>query len=253
MKFKVLLLALAATLVVTSGATAKNGGGNGKSHAQATHSQSAAHGSKHEGKSHATKAVKVKKAKKHEAVVAEEAGDALAPDDAVEVEEPSAEKTNPAWTCKTRLEERGAEQFVSDYGTNTNGANAFGKCVSGVANGNEEETTEIPAGPGAACEAVAPATVESTEVEAADEESSDVADEESSDVADEESSDVPEVPVCEAADGTETTAPPATDDTSSTGDTTGAVDGTVADTTVPSADDALLAAVRDVKAFAASL
>lgn len=245
MQFKVLLLALAATLVVTSGATAKNGGGNGKSHAQATHSQSAAHGSKHEGKSHATKAVKVKKAKKHEAAVAEEAGDALASDDAVEVEEPSAEKTNPAWTCKTRLEERGAEQFVSDYGTNTNGANAFGKCVSGVANGNEEETTEIPAEPGAACEAVAPATVESTEVEAADEESSDV--------ADEESSDVPEVPVCEAADGTETTAPPATDDTSSTGDTTGAVDGTVADTTVPSADDALLAAVRDVKAFAASL
>ena len=133
----------------------------------------------------------------------------------------------------------------SDYGTNTNGANAFGKCVSGVANGTEEEATEVPAEPGAACEAVAPPTVESTEVEAADEESSDV--------ADEESSDVPEVPVCEAADGTETTAPPAADDTSSTGDTTGAVDGTVADTTVPSADDALLAAARDVKAFAASL
>ena len=147
MKFKVLLLALAATLVVTSGATAKNGGGNGKSHAQTTHSQSAAHGSKHEGKGHATKAVKVKKAKKHEAAVAEEAGDALAPDDAVEVEEPSAEKTNPAWTCKTRLEERGAEQFVIDYGTNTNGANAFGKCVSGVANGSDEETTEVPAEP----------------------------------------------------------------------------------------------------------
>ena len=161
MKFKVLLLALAATLVVTSGATAKNGGGNGKSHAQTTHSQSAAHGSKHEGKGHATKAVKVKKAKKHEAAVAEEAGDALAPDDAVEVEEPSAEKTNPAWTCKTRLEERGAEQFVIDYGTNTNGANAFGKCVSGVANGSEEETTEVPAEPDAACEAVAPALTSS--------------------------------------------------------------------------------------------
>jgi hypothetical protein len=243
MKFKALLLALVATLVVASGAAAKNGGGNGKSHAQATHSQSAAHGSKHEGKSHATKAVKVKKAKKHEAAVAEEAGEALAPDDAVEVEEPSALAANPAWTCKALLE---GLTFVADFGTNANGANAFGKCVSSVAHGTVQETSaEVPAEPGAACEAVAPATVESTEVEAADEESSDA--------ADEESSDVPEVPVCEAADGTETTAPPAADDTSSTGDTTGAVDGTVADTTVPSADDALLAAARDVKAFAASL
>lgn len=247
MKFKVLLLALAAALVVTSGATAKNGGGNGKSHAQATHSQSAAHGSKHEGKSHATKAVKVKKAKKHEAAVAEEAGDALAPDDAVEVEEPSAEKTNPAWTCKTRLEERGAEQFVSDYGTNTNGANAFGKCVSGVANGNEEETTEIPAEPDAACEAVAPAAIEATEVTAADEDSSDTT--ELPAVGD-ESSDTPEVPACEPVDGTGTTTPPAAD---GTGDTTGTVTDTVVDPAVPSADDALLAAARDVKAFAASL
>ena len=244
MKFKVLLLALTATLVVASGAAAKNGG-NGKSHAQTPHSQSAAHGTKHEAKGHTTKALKakVKKAKKHEAAAAEETGEpALV--DAVELEEPSAEKTNPAWTCKARLEESGAENFVEDYGTNTNGANAFGKCVSGVANGTEDEATEVPAEPGAACEAVAPAEVEPTEVKAEDEESSDV--------ADEESSEVPEVPVCEAADGTETTAPPAADDTSS-GDTTGAVDGTVADPTVPSADDALLAAARDVKAFAASL
>jgi hypothetical protein len=248
MRFKVLLLALAATLVVTSGATAKNGRGNGKGHAQTTHSQSAAHGSKHEGKGHATKAVKVKKAKKHEAAVAEEAGDALAPDDAVEVEEPSAEKTNPAWTCKTRLEERGAEQFVIDYGTNTNGANAFGKCVSGVANGSEEETTEVPAEPDAACEAVTPApdVVETTEVTAAEEtlEATEVP------AADEGSSDTPEVPACEPVDGTSTTTPPAAD---GTGDTTGTVTDTVADPAVPSADDALLAAARAVKAFAASL
>lgn len=230
MKFKVLLLALTATLVVASGASAKNGG-NGKSHAQTTHSQSAAHGTKHEAKGHTTKALKakVKKAKKHEAVAAEEAGDELAPVDAV-VEEPSAEKTNPAWTCKARLEERGTEQFVSDYGTNTNGANAFGKCVSGVANGTEDEATEVPAEPGAACEAVAPAEVESTEVKAADE----------------ESSDTPEVPACEAAEGTGPTAPPA-------GDATGTVTEPLADTTVPGADDALLAATRAVKAFAASL
>jgi hypothetical protein len=245
MKFKALLLALVATLVVASGAAAKNGGGNGKSHAQTTRSHSAAHGTKHEAKGHTTKA-KVKKPKKHEPATAEEAGEELAPVDAVVVEEPSAEKTNPAWTCKARLEERGAEEFVGDYGTNTNGANAFGKCVSGVANGTDKEATEVAAEPGdAACEAVAPAAAESTEGEAVDEASSEV--------ADEESSEVPEVPVCEAADGTETTAPAAADDTSSTEDTTGTVGGTVADPTVPSADDALLAAARDVKAFAASL
>lgn len=237
MKFKALLLALVATLVVASGAAAKNGGGNGKSHAQTTHSESASKGSKHEAKGHTTKS-KVKKPKKHEAAAAEDAGDELAPVDAVDSLEPSAEKTNPAWTCKARLEERGAEQFVSDYGTNTNGANAFGKCVSGVANGTEDEATEVSAEPGAACEAVAPAEVESSEVKAADEESSDV--------ANEESSDTPEVPACEAAEGTGTIAPPA-------GDTTGTVTGTVSDPAVPSADDALLATARAVKAFAASL
>lgn len=237
MKFKALLLALVATLVVASGAAAKNGGGNGKSHAQTTHSESASQGSKHEAKAHATKAPKskVKKPKKHEAAAAEETGDEPALADDVELEEPSAQATNPAWTCKALLE---GLTFVADFGTNANGANAFGKCVSSVANGDEqEETTEVPAEPGAACEAVAPAAVESTEVKAEDE----------------EGSDTPEVPACQAADGTETTAPPAADATTSTGDTTGTVTETVADTAVPSADDALLAAARAVKAFAASL
>jgi hypothetical protein len=248
MKLKVLLLALAAMLVVATGATAKNGG-NGKSHAQTTHSHSAANGSKHEAKGQTTK-TKVKKPKKHDAATAEEAGDELAPDVEVEVEEPSAEKTNPAWTCKARLEERGAEQFVSDYGTNTNGANAFGKCVSGVANGSEEETTEAPGEADAACEAVAPApdVVETTEVPAADEDSSDTTE---VPAADEDSSDTTEVPACEpVVDGNDTTTPSAAD---GTGDTTGTVTETVSDPAVPSADDALLAAARAVKAFAASL
>ena len=68
--------------------------------------------------------------------------------------------------------------------------------------------------------------------------------------ADEDSSDTPEVPACEPVDGTGTTTPPAAD---GTGDTTGTVTDTVADPAVPSADDALLAAARAVKAFAASL
>jgi hypothetical protein len=233
MRFKALLLALAATLIVASGAAAKNGG-NGKGHAQTTHSQSASHGSKHEAKSHTTK-TKVKKPKKHEAVAADEAADELAPADAVDSEEPTAEKTNPAWTCKARLEESGAEQFATDFGTNPNGANAFGKCVSGFANG-DEETAEVPTEPGTDCVAVAPAAVESTVVKATDEESSGTS----------------EVPACPPADGTGATAPTAVDG-SSTGDTTGTVTDTVADPAVPSADDALLAATRAVKAFAASL
>lgn len=245
MKLKVLLLALAATLVVASGAAAKNGGGNGKGHAQTNHSESAeakhtSQGSKHEAKGHKTNAPKskVKKPKKHEAAAAEEAVDESAAVDSADPAEPSAEAKNPAWTCRALLEERGAEQFVSDYGTSANGANAFGKCVSSVAHGDEAETAEVPAEPGDQCEAVASAAVESTEVEAADEE---------------KSSDEPEEAACEAADGAEPTAPPAADGASSTGDTTGAVTGTVSDPAVPSSDDVLLAAARAVRAFAASL
>lgn len=247
MKFKALLLALLATLVVASGAAAKSGGGNGngKGHAQTKHSQSAeakhsSQGSKHEAKGHKTKApkTKVKKPKKHEAVAVEAAGDEPVSVETADSGEPSAEAKNPAWTCRARLEERGVEQFVSDYGTNANGANAFGKCVSSVAQGDEEETAGAPAESGEQCEAVAPAAVESTEVDAVDED---------------ESSDEPEEPACVAAGGTETTAPPAADGASSTGDTTGAATGTVSDPAVPSADDVLLAAARAVRAFAASL
>lgn len=241
MKLKALLLALLATLVVASGAAAKNGGGNGQG--QAKHSQSAqtkhsSQGSKHEAKAHKAKEAKVKKPKKHAAPATEETGDESAPADTVATDELSAEGKNPAWTCRALIEERGALQFVADFGTNANGANAFGKCVSGVAHGDDEATAEAPAESGDQCEAVAPPVVEPTVVEATD---------------DTESSDEPEDAGCEAGDGTETTVPPPADGTSSTGDTDGTETGTVVDPAVPTADEALLAAARAVEAFAASL
>ena len=37
---------------------------------------------------------------------------------------------NPAWICKFEREQKGAEAFAEEYGTNDGKANAFGKCVS---------------------------------------------------------------------------------------------------------------------------
>jgi hypothetical protein len=52
---------------------------------------------------------------------------------------------NPAWICKFEREQKGAEAFAEEYGTNDNKANAFGMCVSreaqdrdGVDSGDEE-------------------------------------------------------------------------------------------------------------------
>lgn len=247
MKLKALLLAIAVTLVVASGAAAKNGGGNGngQGHAQTGNSEHAqnqhfSQGSKHEAKGHKSEGhkTKVKKPKKHDAAEAEETGDEPAPIEAADSDQPTVEAKNPAWTCRSFLEERGAEKFVSDFGTNANGANAFGKCVSSVAQGDDEASAEVPAEPTDQCEAVAPAPVEPTEVEATHET---------------QTSDDPEEPACEPADEAGAAAPPAEGDASSTGDTTGTETVPVSVPAVPSSDDALLAAVRAVRAFAASL
>jgi hypothetical protein len=278
MKLKVFLLAIAAMLVVATGAAAKNGGGNGNGHAQTKHSapgqmkhQSespgavhSSHGSKHGATSHEAHAPKVKKPKKAKSpktpeatAPAEVSGVEPAPVLASGGDGTSAEAKNPAWTCKALLEERGAEQFASDYGTNPNGANAFGKCVSSVARGEESTTAEVPAPTESGDQCVPlppvtaplpPATVDPTQAAPADEG---------------DNSDVPEVPDCEA-DVTIPPAPPAADDASSTGDTaddgsstgdtTGADTGVVvSDPAVTTADEALLAAARAVMALAASL
>ena len=239
MKLKALLFALIAALVLASGAAAKNGGGSGKGPAQTKHPASAGakhsfQGSKHEAKSHKAKTPKskVKKPKQHDTAVAEDAGDNPATGETDYSAESDAEGKNPAWTCRARLEERGSEQFVSDYGTNTNGANAFGKCVSSVAHGDVEETAEVPSEPTDECEAVASGAIGSTEVEIPDDQESPG-----------ESEDAP----CEPADEDETTTTPPGGGTADT--TTGTLTGPA----VPGSDEALLAALEAVKALAATL
>ncbi|HEX2126212.1 MAG TPA: hypothetical protein VHF45_06615 [Thermoleophilaceae bacterium] len=49
---------------------------------------------------------------------------------AEEVEERKDARTNAAKGCKAERDEIGAKAFAEKYGTNRNGRNAFGKCVS---------------------------------------------------------------------------------------------------------------------------
>jgi hypothetical protein len=46
---------------------------------------------------------------------------------------PTTGGLNPAQACKKLRMEMGVEAFRAAYGTNGNGANAFGKCVSAMA------------------------------------------------------------------------------------------------------------------------
>lgn len=57
------------------------------------------------------------------------------------VEERKA-RSNAAHECKAERETMGREAFAEEYGTNPNGRNAFGKCVSEKARENEAEMDE---------------------------------------------------------------------------------------------------------------
>jgi hypothetical protein len=52
------------------------------------------------------------------------------PDEPVSPEELQEARENAAKKCKKLLSEMGVAKFREEYGTNANGANAFGKCVS---------------------------------------------------------------------------------------------------------------------------
>lgn len=151
MKLKLLALALLVACVVVPAAGAKGkppkhsggppahassggppahsnagGGSSSHSHAVSASSQGSSHGSKPD------KGDRGGKPDKHSD------GDETATSD-----ESSAEDgLNPAKTCKQRRAELGAEAFALEYGTNANLANAFGKCVSFVARGEESESDE---------------------------------------------------------------------------------------------------------------
>jgi hypothetical protein len=101
---------------------------------------------------------------------------------------------NPAWYCKTLRDETQLESdFASMFGTNPNGANAFGKCVSQRAHelngsdasgGDDEQAT---------CDSNEPPATEGTETGAEDEGDTSVPDDEATsedeDVADDEATD----------------------------------------------------------------
>ena len=53
-------------------------------------------------------------------------------------EEDAEETANAAKECKAERESMGDEAFAAEYGTNKNGKNAFGKCVSEKAQAEEE-------------------------------------------------------------------------------------------------------------------
>jgi hypothetical protein len=192
---KALVIALVMALAAVPAAFAKNAGheGHGKpswagqgkpSWAGSGHAASKAH--------HEKKEKKAKKPKHHGA-------DAAAEDDSAD--DVDLDGLNPAWYCKTLRDEMTTleRDFATMFGTNPNHANAFGKCVSrrahgedlsDAAGGDDEQGTCNTAEPPAADGTDTGAEGSGTDTTASDDEATsddeDVADDEA---ADDESSD----------------------------------------------------------------
>ncbi|MEO8289454.1 MAG: hypothetical protein ABI649_00470 [Gaiellaceae bacterium] len=119
---KALVLALVMVLAAVPAAFAKGNGGGKPSWAGSGHASVKA--------LHEKKAKKAKKVK-HQRVESTS-------DEGTQSEEVDLEGLNPAWYCKTLRDEMSlASQFADMFGTNPNGANAFGKCVSRRAHGED--------------------------------------------------------------------------------------------------------------------
>ena len=166
---KALVIALVMALAAVPAAFAKNAGheGHGKpswagqgkpSWAGSGHAASKAHPEKKEKKA--------KKPKHHGA-------DAAAEEDSAD--EVDLDGLNPAWYCKTLRDEmtKLERDFATMFGTNPNHANAFGKCVSRRAHG--EDLSDAVGGDDEqeTCETAEPPAFDGTETGAEDAESSD--------------------------------------------------------------------------------
>ena len=186
---KALVIALVMVLTAVPAAFAKNGGqgGHGKP-SWAGQGKPSWAGSGHAyGKAPHEK--KVKKPKHHEADAApdEESGDDV-----------DLEGLNPAKYCKTLSDEmtKLAQDFASMFGTNPNGANAFGKCVSQRAHelhgseaaggGDEQETCDTNGPPATNGTETGAEDAESPDDEAADQEECESADSDSDEPAGDE-------------------------------------------------------------------
>jgi hypothetical protein len=167
---KALVIALVMALAAVPAAFAKNAGheGHGKpswagqgkpSWAGSGHAASKAH--------HEKKEKKAKKPKHHEA-------DPAAEDDSAD--DVDLEGLNPAWYCKTLRDEMTTleRDFATMFGTNPNHANAFGKCVSRRAHG-EEDLSDAVGGDDEQenCDTAEPPATDGTETGAEDDQSSD--------------------------------------------------------------------------------
>ena len=72
---------------------------------------------------------------------------------AANAEEGEQAADNAAKQCQAELAELGEEAFTAQYGTNENGQNAFGKCVSQKAQEQAEEDAEETANAAKECKA----------------------------------------------------------------------------------------------------
>jgi hypothetical protein len=140
-KAKILAAALVA-LLLTAAASASpgNGNGNGKENGHGPPVSVGSRGGEAKAKGSPPQAAQGQAKKAENAVrkAARRAARANAP--------AGPERLNPARACKAEREELGDEAFAQEHGTNENGANAFGKCVSAEA---EEQSADDPGDEGA--------------------------------------------------------------------------------------------------------
>lgn len=166
LKALVIALVMALAAVPAAFAAPGNGHGGGKP-SWAGHGKPSWAGSGHaNGKAHHEQ--KAKKPKHHEADAATEEDSA---------DDVDLDGLNPAWYCKTLQDEmtKLERDFASMFGTNPNHANAFGKCVSRRAHG--EDLSDAAGGDDQqgdeSCEASEPTASEDSEAESSDGEATD--------------------------------------------------------------------------------
>ena len=124
-KAKILAAALAALLLTASAsASPGNGNGNGKGNNHGSPASVVGGGGEANAKGTPPRSAQgqARKAENEARRAARAAARENAP--------AGQARVNPARACKAEREELGEDAFADEHGTNENGANAFGKCVS---------------------------------------------------------------------------------------------------------------------------
>jgi hypothetical protein len=139
-KAKILVAALAALLLATA-ASASPGNGNGNGKGNDHGSPASVGGGSGEAKAKGTPPHAAQGQATKAANAARNAERRAAREAAREDGPSGPARVNPARACKAEREELGDAAFADEHGTNENGANAFGKCVSELA---KEQGVEDP-------------------------------------------------------------------------------------------------------------